>query len=72
MKITIETEKPNDPATLFRLSVDTKVIAEHLTAVQMRDQVDEIVERLRYGGENALDPESEAIESSDLNASNDE
>lgn len=72
MKIAIETEAPNDPATPFRLSVDGKIIAEHLTAVQTRDQVGDIIERLQRGGESALKAKSEAIGSGDLNASNDE
>lgn len=62
MKIAIETEAPNDPSTLFRLSVNNKVVGEHLTAVQTRDQVEEIIERLQRGGENALNVKSEAIE----------
>lgn len=72
MKIAIETETPNDPSTLFRVSIDNKTVGAHLTAVQTRDQVGELIERLQRGGENALKAKSEAIELGDLNASNDE
>jgi malate/lactate dehydrogenase len=72
LKIAIETETPNDPNTLFRVSVDGKPASEHLTAVQTRDQIEVIIERLQRGGENALNAKSEAIESDALNASNDE
>jgi hypothetical protein len=46
MKIIIETETPNDSATMFRVLLDDKIIGEGLTAVQAQLVVAEIIERL--------------------------
>ena len=46
MKIIIETETPNDSATMFRVLLDEKIIGEGLTAVQAQIVVAEIIERL--------------------------
>jgi hypothetical protein len=46
LKITIETETPNDSASMFRVTLDDKSIGEHLTAVQTHLIVSEILERI--------------------------
>jgi hypothetical protein len=46
LKIIIETETPNDSATMFRVLLDEKIIGEGLTAVQAQLVVAEIIERI--------------------------
>jgi hypothetical protein len=46
MKTIIETETPNDSATMFRVLLDEKIIGEGLTAVQAQLVVAEMIERL--------------------------
>jgi hypothetical protein len=46
LKITIETQTPNDSASMFRVMLDDKPIGENLTAVQAQLVVAEIIERI--------------------------
>jgi hypothetical protein len=46
LKITIETETPNDSASMFRVTLDDKPIGENLTAVQTDLIVYEILQRI--------------------------
>ena len=46
MKIVLETETPGDSRTMFRLLIDSKLIAAGLTAVQAHILVGEILERI--------------------------
>jgi hypothetical protein len=44
--ITVETQGPDDSATMFRLSIDDKVVGEYLTAAQTHFLIGEILERV--------------------------
>jgi hypothetical protein len=44
--IVIQSEKPGDSASLFRLMIGDKLIAKNMTAVQVHILVGEILERL--------------------------
>jgi hypothetical protein len=46
VKITIETETPNDSATMFRVKIDDKTVGQNLTAVQTHLVVYEIMVRI--------------------------
>jgi hypothetical protein len=45
-QIVIEAETPGDSRTMFRLRIDSSLIAEDLTAVQAHILVGEILERI--------------------------
>lgn len=55
MKIIIETERPNDSRTMFRVLVDADVIGEGLTAIQAQLVAAEIIERLVLPRQTAND-----------------
>jgi hypothetical protein len=44
--ISIEAESPHDPASLFQLSIDGKIVGVHLTAVQTHILVGDILEKV--------------------------
>jgi hypothetical protein len=44
--ISIEAEAPHDPGSLFQLSIDGKIVAVHLTAVQTHILVGDILEKV--------------------------
>ena len=46
MKIVIETEVLGDPTALFRVTLDGRLIGEHLTAVQAQIVIAELMERV--------------------------
>lgn len=46
MSITIQAETPGDSRTMFRVLVDLKVVAEHLTAAQAHNVVGDMLERI--------------------------
>jgi D-serine dehydratase len=52
MQIIIETQKDGDPASLFDVIVDSKTIAEGLTAAQAHVLVGELLERLVLTGKS--------------------
>jgi hypothetical protein len=52
-QIVIEAEAPRDSRIIWRLSIDTHLIAENLTAAQVQLLVGEILDRVEVAEEDA-------------------
>jgi hypothetical protein len=57
LKIIIESEAPNDPAALFMIILNGKLVAEHLTVAQVQLIVADIMERAVLGKRSGAKPQ---------------
>jgi hypothetical protein len=54
LKITIESQVANDPAALFTVTLNGKLLGEHMTAAQAQVLASEIIERFVLGERPAV------------------